>query len=132
MTATQQTLRFGRPGWIRDATSHIQRSPSLAGNHATRVAIVGGGMTGALVAHAFASAGIATTVLEAERVGRGSTAASSALLLQEPDLELRELADRYGIRTSRRMWQMSRDSLHALVTLLRRLRIACDLKQCDA
>ena len=53
-------------------------------------------MTGALVAHAFASAGISTTVLEAALVGQGSTAASSALLLQEPDLELTELANRYG------------------------------------
>ena len=109
-----------------------QRYPSLSGNHATSVAIVGGGMTGALVAHAFASAGIATTVLEGGAVGRGSTAASSALLLQEPDLELAELTNRYGTRTSRRIWQMSRDSVHALVMLLRRLRIACDLKQRDA
>ena len=89
-------------------------------------------MTGALVAHAFASAGIATTVLEAGTVARGSTAASSALLLQEPDLELTELTNRYGRRNSRRMWQMSRDSVHGLVTLLRRLRIACDLEQRDA
>ena len=96
------------------------------------MAIVGGGITGALVAHAFASAGISTTVLEAEVVGQGSTGASSALLLQEPDLELTDLTDRYGTRTSRRMWQLSRDSLHALVMLLRRLGIACDLKQCDA
>jgi glycine/D-amino acid oxidase-like deaminating enzyme len=132
VTATQRTLRFGRPVWIRDATSRKRRYPSLAGNHATRVAIVGGGMTGALVAHAFASAGISTTVLEAEVVGRGSTAASSALLLQEPDLDLMQLANRYGTRTSRRMWQMSRESVDALVMLLRRLRIACDLKQCDA
>ena len=89
-------------------------------------------MTGALVAHAFASAGVPTTVLEAGMVGRGSTAASSALLLQEPDLGLRELTNRYGTSTSRRMWQMSRDSVQALVMLLRRLRIACDLKHSDA
>ena len=44
-------------------------------------------MTGALVAHACASAGIATVLLERSLVGRGSTAASSALLLEEPDLE---------------------------------------------
>jgi glycine/D-amino acid oxidase-like deaminating enzyme len=123
VTATQRTLRFGRPVWIRDASSRKRRYPSLAGNHATRVAIVGGGMTGALVAHAFASAGISTTVLEAEVVGRGSTAASSALLLQEPDLDLMQLANRYGTRTSRRMWQMSRESVHALVMLLQRLRL---------
>ena len=78
-----------------------QRYPSLAGSQATSVAIVGGGITGALIAHAFASAGVATTLLEAGLVGRGSTAASSALLLQEPDLEFAQLCDRYGARASR-------------------------------
>jgi hypothetical protein len=39
-------------------------------------------MTGALVVHAFASAGVSTTLLEASMVGEGSTTASSALLLQ--------------------------------------------------
>jgi glycine/D-amino acid oxidase-like deaminating enzyme len=89
-------------------------------------------MTGALVAHAFASEGISATVLEASMVGQGSTAASSALLLQEPDRELTQLADRYGLHASRRIWQMSRDSAYALVSLLRRLRVSCDLKDCDA
>ncbi len=89
-------------------------------------------MTGALVAHAFASAGIATTLLESDGIAHGSTAASSAMLLQEPDMELADLADRYGTRTSRRLWQISEDSVQGLVRLLRRLRIACDLKQRDA
>jgi glycine/D-amino acid oxidase-like deaminating enzyme len=78
-------------------------------------------MTGALVAHAFASAGIATTVLEAGLIGRGSTAASAALLLQEPDLELGQLEDRYGVRTSRRIWRTSQESVRQLVALLKRL-----------
>ena len=74
----------------------------LSGAHETSVAIVGGGMTGALVAQAFASAGIPVTVVEAGLVARGSTAASSALLLHEPDLELTQLETRYGPRASRR------------------------------
>jgi glycine/D-amino acid oxidase-like deaminating enzyme len=109
-----------------------RRYPTFTGTRETSVAIVGGGMTGALVAHAFASAGIATTLLEASAVAQGSTAASSALLLQEPDRELTQLADRYGLHASRRIWQMSRDSVYALVSLLRRLRVSCDLKDCDA
>jgi glycine/D-amino acid oxidase-like deaminating enzyme len=127
-----QTLRVGRPVWISRTEGPTQRYARLSGSHATSVAIVGGGLTGALVAHAFASAGIATTVLEASLAGRGSTAASSALLLQEPDLELAKLADRYGRRTARRIWQMSRDSVRGLVMLLRRLGIACDLEPRDA
>ena len=89
-------------------------------------------MTGALVAHAFASAGISTVLVEGGLAGRGSTAASSALLLQEPDLELTELVRRYGLRKSRRIWEMSRDSVHDLVALLTRLRTACDLQVRDA
>jgi glycine/D-amino acid oxidase-like deaminating enzyme len=89
-------------------------------------------MTGALVAHTFASAGIATTLLEGSLVGRGSTAASSALLLQEPDLELMELASRYGLRTSRRIWELSRESVHQLVALFKRLHVRCGLKKSDA
>ena len=89
-------------------------------------------MTGALVAHAFASAGISTTVLEAAVVGSGSTAASSALLLKEPDLELTQLTNRYGARASRRIWELSHQSVDQLVALLKRLRIRCDLKTRDA
>jgi glycine/D-amino acid oxidase-like deaminating enzyme len=94
--------------------------------------VVGGGMTGALVAHAFASAGISTTVLEAAIVGRGSTAASSALLLKEPDLELTQLKKRYGVRSSRRIWELSHQSVDQLVALLKRLRIRCDLRRQNA
>ncbi len=118
--------------WLRQAGRPKRQYPSLSSNHDTSVAIVGGGMTGALVAHAFASAGISTVLLESAFIGRGSTGASSALLLQEPDLELTELVRRYGLRTGRRIWQISQESVHELVALLTRLRIACDLQIRDA
>ena len=89
-------------------------------------------MTGALVAHAFASAGIATTVVEEDLVGRGSTAASSGLLLQEPDLELRQLEERYGRRSARRIWRASHESVQQLIGLLRHLKIDCTLTKRDA
>jgi glycine/D-amino acid oxidase-like deaminating enzyme len=130
--SAQRHLRTGRPFWLERGGLHRKRYSQLSGNHHASVAIVGGGMTGALIAHAFASAGISTILLEASEVGRGSTAASSALLLQEPDLELMELANRYGKRAARRIWQMSRESVRALILTLRRLRIACDLKNRDA
>ena len=132
LRASQPPLRIGRPLGLTDGATLKRRYPALSGRHETSVAIVGGGMTGALVAHTFASAGIATTLLEAAAVGSGSTAASSALLLQEPDLELTELEKRYGSRASRRIWQLSVESVQQLVALLRRLRIRCDLKTGNA
>jgi glycine/D-amino acid oxidase-like deaminating enzyme len=132
MSGVQRRLRSGEPLWLHHGARRKRRYPSLSGKHEADVAIVGGGMTGALVAHAFESAGISTILLEASDVGKGSTAASSALLLQEPDLELMELANRYGMRASRRIWQMSRESVQALIALLRRLRVGCEVKRCDA
>jgi glycine/D-amino acid oxidase-like deaminating enzyme len=132
LSAPQRRLRAGRPLWLPDAARTTQQYPAFSGEHETDVAVVGGGITGALVAHAFASAGVSTTVLEAASVARGSTAASSALLLQEPDLELTELTKRYGFRSSRRIWELSRESVDQLVALLKRLRIRCDLKTRDA
>lgn len=131
MSAPHPRLHFGRPLWLPGAASGKSRYPALAGHHDTTVAVVGGGMTGALVAHAFASAGVATTLLEAAVAGHGSTAASSALLLKEPDLELRGLTKRYGTRNGRRIWQLSHHSADQLVELLRRLRIRCDLTTRD-
>lgn len=125
-------LYVGRRFWVDDAPRGARTYPRLTGRHDTEIAIVGGGMTGALAAHAFASAGVATTLLEAAHVGRGSTAASSALLLQEPDQELRRLAKQYGMATSRRMWELSRDSARELVSLLERLRISCGLQRRDS
>jgi glycine/D-amino acid oxidase-like deaminating enzyme len=89
-------------------------------------------MTGALVAHAFASAGVPVVLLERSFVGRGSTAASSALLLQEPDLELTKLAGRYGLRQARRIWELSRQSVRGLISLLTRLRVRCSLEARDS
>jgi glycine/D-amino acid oxidase-like deaminating enzyme len=96
------------------------------------VGVIGGGMTGALVAHAFASAGVRTTLLEGAVAGSGSTAASSALVLKEPDLELTQLEIRYGAKASRRVWELSHQSAEDLVALLKRLDIRCDLKTSDA
>ena len=43
-----------------------------------------------------------------------------------------ELVRRYGLRAARRIWQMSQESVHELVTLLTTRRIACDLQKRDA
>jgi hypothetical protein len=65
VTSTQQLLRLGEPLWMKRTRGRTQCYLSLSGNHETSVAIVGGGMTVALVAHGLPSAGVATIVLEA-------------------------------------------------------------------
>jgi glycine/D-amino acid oxidase-like deaminating enzyme len=53
-------------------------------------------------------------LVESERIGRGSTAASTALLMQEPDTDFTALSDRYGTARARRIWRYSLDSVRAM------------------
>jgi glycine/D-amino acid oxidase-like deaminating enzyme len=104
----------------------------LRGASTVEVAIVGGGVTGASVAYLFARAGIRVAVVDGARVGRGSTAASTALLMQETDADFRELAAKYGAARAARMWMLCRDATRGFIRTLRRLRIPCDLERRDS
>jgi glycine/D-amino acid oxidase-like deaminating enzyme len=125
-------LRIARPLWLDRVPTRPRRYPSLRGSTTVEVAIVGGGITGAAVAWVFARAGISVAVLDAARVGRGSTAASTALLMQETDTDFRQLAARYGPGRAARVWDLNRDATRELVRTFRHLKIPCDLEPRDS
>jgi glycine/D-amino acid oxidase-like deaminating enzyme len=123
-------LRVGSPLWLVHGPAPRRRYPTLLGSHDADVVIVGGGMTGAGIAHVFAAAGLRVVLAEADLVGRGSTGASTALLMHETDEELGSLAKRYGPKRAARIWKLSRSASRDLIATLRRLRISCDLEEC--
>ena len=123
-------LRRGPTIWLPQRPP--ARYPILRGNQETEVAIIGGGITGAMTAQAFAEYGTRVIVVEAARVGHGSTAASTALLLQEPDYDLKALSDRYGSPAARRIWRLSYEAARDFITTIRRLTIECDLRKRDS
>ena len=126
-------LRLDIPLWLKPGTlAHRVRFPTLRRALDVDVAIVGGGITGAAVAWRFAAAGIRVALVEGRGVGRGSTAASTALLMQEPDEDLAVLTSRYGRRRAQRIWQLSRDATREFVAALTRLDIECDLRRRDS
>jgi glycine/D-amino acid oxidase-like deaminating enzyme len=89
-------------------------------------------MTGALTAVRFAAVGVPVILLESGCVGCGSTVASSALLLQEPDRGLAHLTRRYGGAAGRRIWELGRDAVRDLIRTLHRYHVVCDLVERDA
>jgi glycine/D-amino acid oxidase-like deaminating enzyme len=126
-------LRIDVPLWLEhEPPGRRVRFPALSRNVAVDVAVVGGGVTGAAVAWRFAEAGVRVALAEGRRIGGGSTAASTALLMQEPDEDFADLARRYGRQRARRIWQLSRDATHEFVETLTRLDIACDLERRDS
>lgn len=89
-------------------------------------------MTGAMIAAVFAEAGVRVMVVDAARAAHGSTAASTALLLQEPDYSLAALRRLYGPARARRLWHLSHEATAAFIQTIRRFDIACDLKERDS
>lgn len=88
-------LKSGYPFWaVRNGLMHA--FPRLEGDRRCDVAIVGGGITGALIADELASHGHDVVVLEQRDVAWGSTAASTALLQYEIDTPMVDLAKQYG------------------------------------
>lgn len=83
-------LYSGLPYWIAKNPLYDYFNP-LVSDHITEVAIIGGGITGALVAHELCSAGIQCTVIDKRGIGTGSSTASTALLQYEIDTPLSEL-----------------------------------------
>jgi glycine/D-amino acid oxidase-like deaminating enzyme len=126
-------LRVSEPLWLASRPRHggVEYA-ALDRDLDVDVAIVGGGVTGAAVAWMFARDGVRVALLEAARIGRGSTSASTALLMQEPDTDFGALARRYGSKNARRIWRRSSASTRDFVRTLQALHIRCHLEHLDS
>ncbi len=62
----------------------------------TEVAVIGSGITGALVAHELCSAGFSCCVIDKRGISQGSSVASTALLQYEIDTPLSQLSEMMG------------------------------------
>src|ERR1035441_9314751 len=103
--------------------------PSLQRNVSCDAIVVGGGITGALVAVHLAEAGVKTIVLDKRDIGTGSTSASTALLQYEIDVPLRELIKQVGPVAATRSYQLCHDAIGKLERLAARLKIDCGFER---
>ncbi|HEX7337206.1 MAG TPA: FAD-dependent oxidoreductase [Gemmatimonadales bacterium] len=103
-------LTSGAPFWIlRDGL--IATYPRLKRNLRCDLAVIGGGITGALVAHRFAREGIRVVLLERREIGYGSTGATTALIQYEIDTHLCTLIDLVGEAHAVRSYQLCQDAV---------------------
>jgi glycine/D-amino acid oxidase-like deaminating enzyme len=111
-------LNSGAPFWLLSAGLEELSAPQ---REAADVAIIGAGITGALVADALTAEGLRVVLLDRRAPAYGSTAASTALLQYEIDTELHELIERVGERDAVRAYQLgvaAIDRLEAICTEL--------------
>lgn len=111
-------LRSSSPFWpVRDGLPAVY--PPLEKDTATDVAVVGGGITGALLAHTFAQDGHRVLLLDRRDVASGSTSASTALLTWEIDVPIAGLARLAGRRDAERVYRLCAQGVDDLEQLAR-------------
>lgn len=88
-------LKSGYPFWaVKNGL--LRAFPQLTQDCQSEVVVIGGGITGALIADELSRYGHQVVVIERRDVGWGSSAASTGLLQYEIDTHLIDLAKRYG------------------------------------
>ncbi len=104
--------------------------PALEGDVQTDVLVIGGGMTGVLCARALAKRGVDCLVVEADRIGGGTTRGTTAVLTAQHGALYGSLIKRFGA-------QKARLYLEANLRAVRRFRalaqeIPCDFEDADS
>jgi glycine/D-amino acid oxidase-like deaminating enzyme len=120
-------LHSGLPYWyIKNQLN--PHSSSLPNHIETPVAIIGSGITGALVAHVLCAAGIHCMIIDKRAPATGSTAASTSQLQYEIDIPLYQLAKKVGEANAAAAYKASLRSIADLEDLVKEANIGSDFQ----
>ena len=126
-TPLEHVLRGGSPPWAKG--TRLPPRAAVTGNFACEVLVVGAGITGALIVEHLTSLGHQVCVIDRERPGFASTAASTAMLQWEIDCSLTELTQFYGFERAAKLYRKSRQAVAGLTSLVATLGLACDFRE---
>lgn len=127
----RRDLRTGSPPW-RATGRGVLEGRRLSGPMRCDAVVVGAGISGALIADALIREGLHVAMVDRRGVARGSTPASTALLLYELDQPLVRLRRKLGWQAARQVWLRSRLAQLALEERIGALHLKCDLAHRDA
>jgi len=126
--ATEQAdLRGGRSPWLATGGHAVGRE--LTENMKCEALVVGGGITGSLVAERLTRQGLDVVLVDRELPGRGSTAASTSMLLWEIDRSLARLTEAYSFERASRAYLASLNAVSGLRSLVLELGLSCDMRE---
>jgi glycine/D-amino acid oxidase-like deaminating enzyme len=121
-------LRSGHPFWLLK-NGLLADYPSLKHDESCEVAVIGGGITGALVAYHLAQEGVETVLVDKRDIGGGSTAASTALLQYEIDTELHDLIGSVGEARAVRSYRLGLEAIETVERLGDELKDDCGFER---
>ncbi|WP_342086658.1 NAD(P)/FAD-dependent oxidoreductase [Dyadobacter sp. OTU695] len=115
-------LLSGQPHWFyKNGALHAY--PALSENLTAEIVIMGGGITGALLAWHLTQAGFPVVVLEKRHIGMGSTSGSTALLQYEIDTMLTDLIGLVGEKHAVRSYLLCIEAIHKAREIVNSLQV---------
>ena len=117
-------IRSNEPYWLVK-NGILNSFPSLRTDLACEVLIVGGGITGALMAHACIKNGLDTVLIDKREIANGSTSATTSMLQYEIDVPLYQLIEKIGCEGAVASYQACRDSIAELEEIVKEVKSSC-------
>jgi glycine/D-amino acid oxidase-like deaminating enzyme len=121
-------LKTGALYWPQ-TVSKQPHFPPLAKDVTCDVAVVGAGLTGALIAYTLAKSGFDVVVLDKREVAKGSTSASTALVLYEIDTPLFELMRLRGRKAAVESYRYCLEAISTLERIVAELGDDCEFRR---
>lgn len=106
--------------------------PILPGNMETDIVIIGGGLTGILTAYYLQQSGRECVVLEADRVGSGQTARTTAKVTSQHNVIYQKLCRTVGKERAAQYADANEQAIRRYKGLIDKYEIDCDWRECDA
>lgn len=120
-------LYSGETYWNKTSTtSHDFKQ--LESDLKTDILIVGGGMSGNLLAYSLAKRGKSVTLIEKDKLGSGSSTANTGLLQYSSDIMVSELADEIGKSDAIMFYEMCLDAMNMLTEVNKSLNADTDYR----
>lgn len=124
-------LKSNEPFWlVKNGIKHSY--PSLYENVHSDIVVVGGGITGSLIAHQCIADGYDTILIDRREIANGSTAATTSMLQYEIDVSLHELIEQIGEKGAVNSYRACFDSIDVLQNIVRTVKSSCGFKKKDS
>lgn len=115
--------------WLEPARSAAWKYGPLKGDRRVDVAVIGAGITGLTVALHLKQAGKRVAVLEASRVGMGTTGGTSGHLDVMPERGFTKLARNFAAEAAVGITRARGDAIDQIENWVRELQIDCDFRR---
>lgn len=121
-------LKSNEPFWLlKDGL--ISSHPSLKSDQECDVLIIGGGITGGLMAHQMVQDGYAAILIDKREICNGSTSATTSMLQYEIDVPLHELIEKIGEKGAVESYKACSESINVLEKLTEKIKSKAGFKR---